>query len=589
MANQLNQVLKNLVQRTSTNTGKLRSEDERAAFSNNVRDDFASVLNQLNTVYYPLMATLMSEQTLNALDYGLSGNVIKTHVTADLASASAYWNNSLARARTIKETIDVLLAEITRLEGLVNEVEASTFDDSALQSDIDDLTLDLQQLAKDTMGPVYQLDGDGVANLSNSLAQALDAIGAFFVGFPGTGNTYTTTYPTLSLSILLSNITLDTTIPPTIVAGLVPNIAAIRTFIGMDSALDSTPDFSAHGAITYISDGDSLELTAWKLDAALAAVALLLPAFTAKAVLYGDGTTSPDYGTALSFDEATGFFGVGTDTPEQVGDFRGIIQHSGGVISRGGNARGVDASDLQVSRLDPGQVASGARASILGGANNRASGTESVAGGTSNTASNTSAVALGSTTTASGAQAFTTGYNTLASGQSSKASGDRTTAAANWSSAEGSRAFATRQGEKAYANGRFAADGDCQFTENILRNELTGVGPAELFLDGVAATLRILFADNTSYGITAQIMSRDNTGNTNHYIIEGTFKRGVGAGTVVQVGALTTRVIAEDQAGADATLVADPATGGLNVVVTGIANVTLRWIAHVKMVSIIYA
>ena len=50
--------------------------------------------------------------------------------------------------------------------------------------------------------------------------------------------------------------------------------AAVKTFTGMDADSDSTPDYSAYGAIVNISDGDSLEETCWKLDAAIEALDL---------------------------------------------------------------------------------------------------------------------------------------------------------------------------------------------------------------------------------------------------------------------------------------------------------------------------
>lgn len=57
-----------------------------------------------------------------------------------------------------------------------------------------------------------------------------------------------------------------------------------------------------------------------------------------------------------------------------------LIRHQG-IQSLGGNARGVDALDLQTSRTAAEQVASGAGSAILGGAGNVAAGTFSLAAG----------------------------------------------------------------------------------------------------------------------------------------------------------------------------------------------------------------
>ena len=89
----------------------------------------------------------------------------------------------------------------------------------------------------------------------------------------------------------------------------------------------------------------------------------------------------------------------------------------------GGNARGTNAVDLQISRTAATQVASGLSSTIGGGERNTASGRNAtVAGGAGNTASNTySTVAGGLRNTAS------TSYATIGGGYLSSASGDYTT------------------------------------------------------------------------------------------------------------------------------------------------------------------
>lgn len=99
----------------------------------------------------------------------------------------------------------------------------------------------------------------------------------------------------------------------------------------------------------------------------------------------------------------------------------------------GGNARGSGATDLQVSRANATEVASGLLSTITGGENNTASGTESfVGGGDGNVAgSGARAVAVGgSDNTASGQESFVGGgQNHVASGtQSAIGGGDGNTA-----------------------------------------------------------------------------------------------------------------------------------------------------------------
>lgn len=586
MSDQLKKVLKRVVQRTSSNTGKLRTEDERAAFSNNVRADIASILEQVNSVYYPLISTLMSEQTLNAIDYGLSGNVMKTNIAADAASAAAYWDTTVQRARTIKETVDVLLSEIARVESLISSLtDSSEYDDSELLADLAALTLDLQQLKKDTMGPNYQFDGDGVANLTFSVSQALDALGALFGGWPGTGNTYSTTFPTLTFSVLLSSVILDTTIPMATVANLTTNLTAIQAFTGMDTGIDSTPDYSAHNALTYISDGWSLERAIAALDDAIASA---LPAYTSKAILFGDGTNVPiTDATLFAWDNIGKRLGVGTNVPEESLDVRGKIQHLSGVVSRGGNARGASASDFQCLRVIATQVASGARSFIAGGEENTASAVGAFAAGKGTLASGAQSTALGEATTASGLRSLAGGNATLASAPNAVALGDSSQATGSGSFATGSWAKAQWPGARAFASTKFGLVGDAQCSEVVVSNQTTGVGPFQLYLDGTTATSKIILDDFTSYNCVVTVVGRVSGGNTNSYVLEGTIRRDANAASTALAGGVIQRVLVEQVgAGCNATLIADAGVGALIVEVTGVVAETIRWVAHVKFTSV---
>jgi|14_taG_2_1085336.scaffolds.fasta_scaffold00703_18 hypothetical protein len=272
MANKLTDELQSLVQRSGTNTGRMRTEAERASFSANVRKDLASIVYQLNVVYYELVKTLSSEVGANALDLGLAGNTVFTHVTATEADAEAYYSADQARARTIKETIDVLLSEIARLENeLQAALDSDDYDDAELRGLIQGNSLDLLQLARDSMGPNYTLDGDGEPDLTYSLSQAIDAIGAFFSGFPGTGNSYSASYPTMSLTVLLSQVTIDTTLPQSTITGLAADLGYIRTFIGMDTSGPETPTYTDWSANVFITNGWSLERAIAELDTQLGA------------------------------------------------------------------------------------------------------------------------------------------------------------------------------------------------------------------------------------------------------------------------------------------------------------------------------
>lgn len=254
--------LATLTQRAGTNVNTLATQAQRAGFSRTVRSDIANVIGQLNTVYKPLAQTLTdgTSGTTDALSLGLGGDSLYSYLSASASSAPAYWDSVNVRKRTVKETFDVLLAEIASLQNqLTVTVTGSSYDDTAILNSVNILGLNLNQLLKDTHGPNYTLTGTGNASLTYSLSQILDAIGANFTGYTATGNTYLSSYPAVSLTIAQSNVT-----------NLVTDLTAIRNFTGMDNGA-ATTDYSAHGAITTVSDGDSIELAVQKLDVAVAA------------------------------------------------------------------------------------------------------------------------------------------------------------------------------------------------------------------------------------------------------------------------------------------------------------------------------
>ena len=121
---------------------------------------------------------------------------------------------------------------------------------------------------------------------------------------------------------------------------------------------------------------------------------------------------------------------AGSDGAALINSSEGRLRIGQALQSTGGNLRGANAVDLQVSRVStsPSQVASGATSVISGGQNNTASGELSViAGGSGSIASGRgSAVGGGENNTASGLFATVPGgRNNLASGENSFAVGRR--------------------------------------------------------------------------------------------------------------------------------------------------------------------
>jgi len=152
-------------------------------------------------------------------------------------------------------------------------------------------------------------------------------------------------------------------------------------------------------------------------------------------------------------------------------------------MATGGNARGAQAVDLQMSRSANTRVASGAGATIGGGNSNTASGSETVlAGGTNNTASGqTSVISGGRLNTASGLySAVIGGDQNTASGDASLAHGRTNTASGSGSIAMGREAVADREFMRAYANGKEGNNGDNQQVDFMLRKKTTDATPTAM-------------------------------------------------------------------------------------------------------------
>ena len=288
----------------------------------------------------------------------------------------------------------------------------------------------------------------------------------------------------------------------------------------------------------------------------------------------------------------------------------------------GGNARAINAVDLQSSRTNANQVASGNFSIIAGGINNRASGiTSAVSGGQSNTASGTSAVVVGGdSNTSSGSRSLAGGIHCVAGGNESFAIGQSNTASggqsvslgwdnissASFSFSQGRNAIAYLQGQSTIASGSFdLSKGVAQASLLIARQEasLTTAATTILSLDGTGTTNLIIPTGNNRmwnvkvstiavvYGITgtATGVSVGDSFMENRNLL---FKRVGGTSSIVGVG--TAEIIADTSmltalmtytAGASQELVltfngATFAGGG---------SVTMRIVSKVELVEVAYA
>lgn len=210
----------------------------------------------------------------------------------------------------------------------------------------------------------------------------------------------------------------------------------------------------------------------------------------------------------------------------------------------GGNARGTNAVDLQLSRSAATQVASGANSVVSGGTSNTASGQTTIVSG-------------GSGNTASAVRSSITG---------------------------GSQGLADRYGMRAFSTGAFAAQGDAQHGIFVLRCITTTNTAVEMALDGATTYLTIPSGKYLTGTINIAGIKSDGS-TTASYIRQFSIKNV--AGTTTLVGTVNT--IGIDTASLTTiSITANDTSDYLSVRVTGILSETWRWVANVSVVEVAY-
>lgn len=218
--------------------------------------DLAGIVEQINEVNYPLFDALPSTgkgHNIDALDYGLSGNVIFTDLESSLGSEPVYWNTAQGRPCTVKESLEEVSSRLASLDNTVAALnDIAEYDDSALSDALAELELKLGQVAEDSFGSAYTLNSDGATILPYSMAEVLDAFGALCEGYSSTGLSHSGTFP--SISIARGS-----------VSELDGNLSEIYDAIGLEEG-DETIDYSLAGGPWSFANGVSLAHAAITLD-----------------------------------------------------------------------------------------------------------------------------------------------------------------------------------------------------------------------------------------------------------------------------------------------------------------------------------
>ncbi|MBD0273679.1 MAG: hypothetical protein ICV73_17340, partial [Acetobacteraceae bacterium] len=217
------------------------------------------------------------------------------------------------------------------------------------------------------------------------------------------------------------------------------------------------------------------------------------------------------------------------------------------------------------------QVASGPRSTVGGGGNNTASGTSSTVGG-------------GDANSAGGIGAA------VAGGRGNQASGSD-----SWVPGGSSASARGVSGKGAWASGQFAAAGDAQAGEQVLRRQTTDAAPSRLTADGGAPspTNTANLPNNSAFACRILVVAKEVGGGNAKamwdFVALARRDASAGATLVSSTPAANTAQAAALSAGATAgwsiTLSADAANGGIALTAVGTAGATINWVARILSVE----
>ena len=330
----------------------------------------------------------------------------------------------------------------------------------------------------------------------------------------------------------------------------------------------------------------------WRLHFLLKMLVVKPPTGKVQTVAIGTGRGSG--GNAIAwFDAVAGFFAFGpmeqpgSSSIALVGIPLAIRLLLG--MDRRNRGRGVNAQAAHALAIHIHQVQSCCRNrntssygstglySVAIGYQNKATGPWAfAAGGSGNIASQSTSVAIG--------------YQNTASGERSVALGASNTASGYASSAYGMQSKAAHRGKKAYASGRFAAAGDAQGGQFILRVSTTDATATVLSTDNGSSlsTSQIIAATDTCISFHGTVVAMQNGAQAyGSWEIKGMLVNDGGT-TSLAVG-IVNELALNNASNWVVALSADDTNNALAITVTGEASHNIRWVSNVQTSEVTYA
>jgi len=327
-------------------------------------------------------------------------------------------------------------------------------------------------------------------------------------------------------------------------------------------------------------------------------------------IAIGRATTTGSRATALGYGaDATGQWSLALGSYGFTGPVAAGTQS---VAIAGAYASGTDsfAAAIANNTSSYGATATG---SIAVGTIAKATGNYSVALGISNVANAQYGCAIGRSNTAGNyGTAIGGGSNACYGANSAVFGGESGYVASNksyslvlngWDShvnesysvAIGTEAQSDIIGKLVYASGKFAARGDAQGGQFILRSDTTDATAEALTTNNsTAGTInQVILPNNSAYSFSGTIIARESATDGSDYAsweIKGALLRDANAASTVLGNGIVNKLYATSGASAWAVaLSADTTNGGLKVEVTGAAATNIRWVATVNTSEVTYA
>ena len=417
-----------------------------------------------------------------------------------------------------------------------------------------------------------------------------------------------------SLHVRTTGVTIDTSTIDTLVVTTRSTITATGIVDLSSSDASTTTEglvFPQHA--TACSGGTAEGQVCWEADANILHIGdssglqdfLPASAFSGAATLSGTGVVTTTAITAESIPgttpTATGTDAVGIGDGAVAGDAAG----DNGVLAIGANSTSTGVDSIAIGEntdatgdnsiaiggnaVDATSADATAARAIAIGNNSLADAINGIAIGVTSNAGGTDAIAIGSASDASAIGAIAIGDNANAAGANCVAIGGNATNddSADCSAADsvaiGQHILADDIGEFAFASGEFAAQSDAHTSIFVLRNQTTDGAQTELFSDGTAGDISVPSDCTVAFRISLAARRTDADNESAAYFFEGAIDNN--AGTAALVGTIGKVIVAEDTVAWDATVTADMG-GSVDVLVTGEAAKTIRWVARAEITEV---